>query len=113
MRCITFLGLVSDQNHKPQTSNLKLLLHRFFEVTCSDTACADGSLFYAATFLDPDGLQIGKIAPFRLVMGMTDVVPHHGAFSTYIASAGHFRLLNFFGLIPLYGFCIAGKDLDC
>ncbi len=48
----------------------------------ADTAGADRSLFHTSAFLDPDGLQVRKVSTFGFVVGVADIVPHHGAFST-------------------------------
>jgi hypothetical protein len=72
---------------KARTRNLKTRtpepdLYCFFEVSCANAACADGSFFDGSTFLDPDGLQVRKVPTLCLIVSMADVVPHHGAFST-------------------------------
>ena len=73
---------VGSENSKHQTPNSKQSLYCFFEIPCSYAPCADGSLLNTTIFLDPDSLQVWKVASFGFIVSMADVVPHHGAFST-------------------------------
>ena len=56
-------------------------LNRFFEIAGANAPGAYAGLFHGTAFLYPDRLQIGKITPLGLVVRVTDVVPHHGAFA--------------------------------
>ncbi len=43
----------------------------------------------SAVHQDPCRLQVGVPTTFRLVVGLTDIIARHRAFSTYIANACH------------------------
>jgi len=98
----------SSESKFPDTL-LKPDLYCFLKISRSDAACTDRSLFYASAFSDPDGLQVGKVPALGFVVSVADVVPHHGAFSTYIACTGHFCLLVEFGLPRLTAFVLREK----
>jgi len=100
-------------NPDPGSWSLDPGLNSFFEITCPDASRADSSFPDLSLFPYPDGLEVGEVAALGLVVGVADVIPHHGAFSTDIAGTGHVLLLKGFNPPVSRRFYIAGKDLDC